>query len=221
MTREREIESYCDAMEARPPGVQLPVSYNVAPTQLSLIVRRAEGGEREGAIARWGLIPPWAKDRSIGSRLINARAETVAEKPAFRHALEARRCVAPADSFYEWRKLAGPRRKQPWRILRADGEPLRLAGLWETRDGGEGAVESFTIITVAASVFMQSLHDRMPAILEPEDVDVWLDPDAGVSSARGLLRPAADGVLLAHPVSERVNSPANDDQTLIEPIDSA
>ncbi|TVQ33610.1 MAG: hypothetical protein EA376_01775 [Phycisphaeraceae bacterium] len=128
MTRERDVKTMCSAMDARPPGVELPISYNVAPTQPSLIVRPIAAGGREGAIARWGLIPSWAKDPSIGSRMINARAETAAAKPAFRAAMRRRRCIVPADSFYEWQAVEGSKRKRPWRIHRADGERRCRAG---------------------------------------------------------------------------------------------
>ncbi|TVQ30969.1 MAG: SOS response-associated peptidase [Phycisphaeraceae bacterium] len=221
MTRERDVKTMCSAMDARPPGVELPISYNVAPTQPSLIVRPIAAGGREGAIARWGLIPSWAKDPSIGSRMINARAETAAAKPAFRAAMRRRRCIVPADSFYEWQAVEGAKRKQPWRIHRADGEPLRFAGLWEVWDQGDGPLESFTVITTAANDFMRPMHDRMPTIIEPEDTDVWLDPEAIADAVQALLRPAADGALLAHPVSTRVNSPANDDPSLIETVEEA
>jgi putative SOS response-associated peptidase YedK len=221
MTREQDVGAYCSAMDARPPGVQLPASFNVAPTQPSLIVRVGAHGAREGAVARWGLIPHWAKDPAIGSRMINARSETVHEKPAFRSALRSRRCVVPADSFYEWQAVEGEKRKRPWRIRRADGQPLRLAGLWESWDGGDGAVESFTIITTAASAFMRPMHDRMPVILDPADASAWLDPSASDDVARALLRPAPEGALAAHPVSTRVNSPANNDPCLIEPVEAA
>ncbi|TVQ34165.1 MAG: SOS response-associated peptidase [Phycisphaeraceae bacterium] len=221
MTRERDVKTMCSAMDARPPGVELPISYNVAPTQPSLIVRPIAAGGREGAIARWGLIPSWAKDPSIGSRMINARAETAAAKPAFRAAMRRRRCIVPADSFYEWQAVEGSKRKRPWRIHRVDGEPLRFAGLWEVWDQGDGPLESFTIITTAANDFMRPMHDRMPVIIEPEDAAAWLDPEASADAAQALLRPAADGALIAHPVSTRVNSPANDDPSLIEPVEEA
>jgi len=221
MTREREVRDLCDALDARAPAQELPPSYNIAPTQPSLIVRLDPGGGREGAIARWGLIPSWAKDMTIGSRMINARAETAAVKPAYRAAMRTRRCVVPADSFYEWRTIEGAGRKQPWRIRRADGAPLRFAGLWEVSDGGQaGSIESFTIITTAANGFMRPLHARMPAILEAGDDEAWLDPRASVEAAQRLLRPAADDVLTAHPVSTRVNSPANNDASLIEPVEA-
>ena len=151
--------------------------YNIAPTQTVAIVRRKDdGGGRELALVRWGLIPSWAKDASIGGRLINARAETVAEKPAFRGAFRRRRALVPADGFYEWRKREGDRPKQPLLIRRRDGQPFALAGLWEHWRGPEGEVQTCTIVTTAANVVLAPIHDRMPVILDPASYDRWLDP---------------------------------------------
>jgi putative SOS response-associated peptidase YedK len=199
--------------------------YNVAPTQIVPVIMQGSGGGgeepggREIVPMRWGLIPSWAKDPSIGSRMINARSESAAEKPAFRQAFRLRRCVVPASGFYEWRKLGA--KKQPYFIARADGQPLSLAGLWEmwTDHASGKEVKTFTILTTNANDMLRPLHDRMPVVLEPEECDRWLDPeegDAGKLSA--MLKPAADGVLAVHPVSPRVNSPANDDPLLVEPI---
>ncbi len=190
--------------------VPLP-SFNVAPTQQSLVV---VDGPRRLDVMRWGLIPAWAKEARFGARTINARAETVAEKPAFRAAFRARRCLVPADGFYEW---TGPRKcRRPLYIRRADGHPLALAGLWERhREFGR----SFTIITTGPSAWMSAIHQRMPAILEPGDWDAWLsadDDDPGWQAA--LLRPAAEDVLCSHPVSRAVNAVANNGPELIEPV---
>jgi putative SOS response-associated peptidase YedK len=202
--------------------------FNVAPTQLVpivrtkpgrelTIVRRADGSaERELASVRWGLIPAWAKDPGIGNRMINARAESVAEKPAFRAAFRSRRCVVPASGFYEWKREGrGP--KRPYLIRRRDGEPIGFAGLWESwHDPTTGeAVESCTIITCAPNGPLAELHDRMPVILDPADYDRWLDPEA--PGAEELLRPCPAAWLEAVPVGTRVNSPANDDEGLIRP----
>jgi putative SOS response-associated peptidase YedK len=205
--------------------------YNIAPTQpvpvvrarsaaegrRLTIVRRADGtAERELAVVRWGLIPAWATDPAVGDRMINARAETVAEKPAFRSAFRSRRCVVPASGFYEWqRRSKGP--KQPYLIRRRDGRPMGFAGLWETwtdRETGE-VVTSCAVVTCAPNELMAELHDRMPVILDPADYEAWLDPSD--PRGAGLLRPCPAEWLEAVPVSTRVNDPRNDDESIIQP----
>ncbi|MEQ8770452.1 MAG: SOS response-associated peptidase [Phycisphaerales bacterium] len=200
-----------------PEELEIPASYNVAPTQVSPVARNGERG-RELAWCRWGLVPSWAKDPSVGSRMINARAETAAEKPAFRAAMKRRRCVVPASGFYEWQKDAGGK-KRPHYIARADGAVLLFAGLWEEWDHGDGPLQTFTVLTTAPNELMATLHDRMPVVLEREEVGAWLDPRAEVASVRPMLDSAADGVLVAHEVSARVNSVRADDARLIEPAD--
>ena len=200
--------------------------YNIAPTQVAPVARAGGGEKREREVAglQWGLVPSWAKDPSIGSRMINARCETAAQKPSFRSAFKRRRCLVPASGFYEWKKLEPGRKssaKQPFYIYRADEQPLVMAGLWESwKDPGSGTpLETYSILTTGANDQLRDLHDRMPVILEPEQFDAWLDPeqdDAG--SLQSLLRPAADGVLTMHPVSPRVNSPKHDEPSLLEPI---
>ena len=187
--------------------------YNVAPTQAMPVVRMVDG-KRELALLRWGLIPSWAKDPKIGNSLINARGETVHEKPAFRSAFKARRCLVPADGFYEWRKLPGGG-KQPYRITMADGSPFAFAGLWERWDKGEEPLETFTIITTSANELVAPIHDRMPVILDPADYDAWLEsPDTAIPIA--LIQPYPAKRMSAYPVSTRVNSPRNDDAAVIE-----
>ncbi len=172
---------------------------------------------RELALARWGLVPFWAKDLAIGNRMINARGETVAGKPAFRAAFRKRRCLVPADGFFEWQKTADG--KQPWYIRDAGGEPMALAGLWELWDPPDGGepLASCTIITTGANEFMRPLHDRMPVILDAPAREAWLAPDATPEQLEPLLVPAPDGILEAWPVSRRVNSPFNEDSSLVEP----
>lgn len=195
--------------------------YNIAPTQPVIAVRLSERGEREFTFFRWGLIPSWAKDPSIGARLINARSETAAEKPSFRAAFKRRRCLLPATGFYEWQKLDGG--KRPMYIRRANDDTtsglLSLAGLWEIwRDPDGGELETCTILTAAANALMEPIHDRMPVIIDPPDYGTWLAHDTPADQLQHLLRPY-DGRLAAWPVSTAVNSPRNDDETLIVPVE--
>lgn len=193
-------------------------SYNFAPSRPVAVVRISPVDEvREIARLRWGLIPSWSKDPSIGSRLINARAETVSEKPAFRSAFRHRRCLVPADGFYEWRKL--DRTKQPFYIRMRDGRPFAFCGLWERWEtpGGE-AVETCTILTTDANDVIKPLHDRMPVILPPGKYDAWLD--AGLrdpETLASLLRPFDPKAMDAYPVSTLVNNPGNDGPECIRP----
>jgi putative SOS response-associated peptidase YedK len=185
--------------------------YNIAPTQAALVVRETQDGEREAVLLRWGLIPSWAKDPTIGSRMINARAEGLPDKPSFRAAFRRRRCLVPADGFYEWRPAAGGR-KQPYFIRLASGAPLALAGLWEEWRAPEGgAIATFTIVTTAASGQLQALHDRMPVVVAPADHDEWLSSP----NPSALLVPWQGEPFELVPVSTRVNNVANDDPTLI------
>jgi putative SOS response-associated peptidase YedK len=200
--------------------------YNIAPTQEVPIIRvspfleedAAHAAVRELALARWGLVPFWAKEPSIGNRMINARGETVARKPAFRAAFRKRRCLVPADGFFEWQQTDSG--KQPWYIHAVSGEPLALAGLWELWDPPEGGapLASCTIITTGANEFMHDLHDRMPVVLDTRGRDAWLDPETPVEWLQALLAPAAEEMLEAWPVSRRVNSPFNEDPSLVEKV---
>jgi putative SOS response-associated peptidase YedK len=188
--------------------------YNIAPTQMIPVVRATERG-RELALFRWGLIPFWAKDSHIGVKLINARAESLADKPAFRDAYRRRHCLIPADAFYEWKPIAG--RRQPYCIRMAERGPFAMAGLWEHWVDPSGqAVESCTIITTDANALVAELHDRMPAILAPGDFATWLD--AGHASVRELLKPFPSEQLVSYPVALRVNNAKNDDAECIAPL---
>lgn len=206
---------------ALPPDMPPPAArYNIAPTQPILIVRASNRpGEREVAHVVWGLIPPWSKDPSIGSRMINARSETAAEKPSFRNSLRRRRCLIPATGFYEWRKNSGGT-KQPYVMHREDGSPFAMAGIWETwRGPGDGEVESAAILTTGPNSLMSSIHDRMPVIVDPKDFPLWLDPRVdNTAKVQHLLRPAPDGLLQATPVSMQVNNPRNDGPDCIAPL---
>jgi putative SOS response-associated peptidase YedK len=197
----------------------LAPGYNIAPTHQVAALRLGADGERHFVRLRWGLVPAWAKDLSIGARMINARAESVAEKPAFRAAFRQRRCLVMADGFYEWQKRdKGP--KQPFRVTLADGGPFGFAGLWESwTDKGSGeTVETCTIVTTDANELLAPIHDRMPVILVPGDVAAWLNTAAPPEAALALLRPCPAGVLVAYPVSTRVNKVANDDPGVIAPL---
>lgn len=193
-------------------------SFNVAPTQESPVVRAEESGRRLDLL-RWGLVPSWAKELAIGNSLINARAETVATKPAFRAAFKSRRCLVPASGFFEWTKLEGGKRKQPFYIRLASEEPMFFAGLWEKWAPPEGeAVETYTIITTRPNALTEQYHDRMPVILDPSDFGTWLDPKAPTDSVAELLRPCPPELLMAYPVSTVVNSPKNNAPECVVPI---
>jgi putative SOS response-associated peptidase YedK len=193
--------------------------YNLAPTQQVLVVRKTEEGERELVPLRWGLVPSWSKGPESGYSMINARAESVDLKPAYRNAFKHRRCLIPSEGFYEWKKTGGA--KTPFLIRRADGEPFGMAGLWETWHGKEDeeTIESCTIIVTEANALVQELHDRMPVILAPEDYAIWLDPEnKDTDGLRRMLRPADPTPWTLVEVSRKVNSPKNDSPELIEPV---
>ena len=213
----KDIAELLDLPEDAVPPYQ--PRYNLAPTQPALVLRRnPHTNERELTFLTWGLIPSWAKDPAIGNKLINARAETLSEKPAYRAAFRRRRCVVPADGFYEWKKTDDG--KQPWFITRKDGKPMPLAGLWEHWESPDGSViESFTLITTEPNELVGRLHNRMPAVLPEEDVALWLDPAADPGELQSmLLTPYPAALLVAWPVSKLVNSPANDDPGLTDPL---
>ena len=192
--------------------------YNIAPTQPVLAVRASpHGAIREATFLNWGLIPFWAKDPKIGSRMINARSETAAEKPSFRAAFKYRRCIVPADGFFEWRKAEGG--KQPYLIGLESGGIFGIAGLWEHWERDGAVIESCTLLTTEANEFMSPLHHRMPVILEPQDYDEWLD--SGVQKSDPLLhlrRPFSGAPMRAAAVSKTVNNPRNDDPGCVEPV---
>ncbi len=198
---------------AHPPDLR--PRYNIAPTQQVPIVRVDQAGQRELVQVRWGLIPRWAKDPSIGSRMFNARAETVAEKPAFRVAYAKHRCLVPTSGFYEWR--ASSAGKQPMHIGLPDRRPFGMAGLYERwRSPADEVVDSCTIITTRASDALRPIHDRMPVIVAEDAHARWLDP--ANAEVADLLEPWSGEALLAYPVSTRVNVAANDDSQLREPL---
>lgn len=204
-----------------PADVRVVPRYNIAPTQTVVAVRQQiAGSKRELALLQWGLIPSWAKDAKIASSLINARSETLVEKPAFRTALARRRCLILADGFYEWKKEG--KQKLPFYFQLADERPFAFAGLWERWRGADKSaaepLESCTIVTTTANELCSPFHDRMPVILEPPDFDLWLDPS--VTDAQRLLPllapfPAAE--MHSRPVNPRVNNVRNDDPAILQP----
>ena len=195
-----------------------PPRWNVAPGTDIAVVRIASDGRREIVALRWGLVPSWAKERSIGQRLVNARAETLAEKPAFRTAFRKRRCLIPADGYYEWRVVTGA--KQPYYVNAPSGRLFALAGLWERWvDPATGeALETCVILTREAVGIVREIHGRMPVIIPPEAYQRWLDPTADAAATLAPLLDAETGAgLEAHPVSRRVNSPRNEGAELTAP----
>ena len=197
--------------------------YNVAPRAEVPAVRQRKGVKVLSQL-RWGLVPSWAKDPKVGDRQINARAESVDDKPAYRTAFAKRRCLIPADGFYEWQKLPA-KRKQPMFIHLRTGEPMAFAGLWEiwkdpeAEGEDEGWLRTCAIVTTDANELLAPIHDRMPVIL-PESVwDTWLDPEADPDQLRGLLVPARDDDLVVYPVSPLVNKADNDGPELVQPFE--
>ena len=216
------ITSAPDAIRALfryPEQPDFPPRYNVAPTQPVPIVRLHEG-VRGFALVRWGLIPAWVKDPRNFTLLINARGETVAEKPAFRNAMRRRRCLFPADGFYEWKPDGA--RKRPYFIRPRGGGPIAFAGLWETWAGPNGEeVDTACIVTTAANRTLAAIHDRMPVVIAPEAFDLWLDSaHVDATTAAALIAPAPDGLFEAYEVSTAVNRAANDSAALIAPVGS-
>jgi putative SOS response-associated peptidase YedK len=189
--------------------------FNAAPTQhLPVLLNE---GERQVQMVKWGLIPHWAKEASIASKMINARSETIADKPAYRSTFQKHRCLVLADGFYEWKKTDDG--KIPIRFTLKSGAPFAFAGMWSNwKDPNGEWVKTFTIITGKPNDVVKDVHDRMPVMLLPEDEKVWLDNDAGEAIWQNLLRPYPPELMVAYPVSKRVNAVKNDDPALIEPV---
>jgi putative SOS response-associated peptidase YedK len=194
---------------------QVEARYNVAPTQEILAVRELADG-REMTFFKWGLVPSWAKDVSMGARLINARSETVEEKPSFREAFKKRRCIIPADGFYEWQRNEG--KKQPFFFRMRDERAFGFAGLWERWEGEGGqAINSCTILTTEANEVLRPVHDRMPVILHPDDYELWLDRDVRKRDlVKELLRPYQAEEMIGYPVGIAINSPRNQGAELMQ-----
>jgi putative SOS response-associated peptidase YedK len=198
-------------------------SWNAAPQSVQPVVRfNRDSGQREFATMRWGLVPFWAKDAKFGYTTINARAEEAASKPAYREALKKRRCLVPADAFYEWQRI-DKKTRHPFAFALRSGEPYAMAGLWERWQPSEGApLETFTILTTDPNELMEPVHNRMPVILEPRDYECWLDAGEPGVEARPpveLLRPFPAEKMIAWPVSDRVGNVRNNDPQLLEEDD--
>lgn len=233
-SRAEDIAKYFDVDEVSEQAVAHEPNYNTAPTS-DVFVVFADGSSRRLDTFHWGLVPKWAKDLKIGNKLINARAESVAEKPAFRAAFKRRRAILPVDGFYEWNKPEGAAKKQPWFIHRPDGEPYAMAGLWEewsgsipgtTSPGSEEVpdaekitVRSVTIITGAPNDKMAEIHHRMPVILPASAWSEWLDPGTDAAELGRFLVPAPSALIDFHPVSTEVNNVRNRGEHLLEEID--
>ncbi|MCF8033405.1 MAG: SOS response-associated peptidase [Desulfarculaceae bacterium] len=211
-----DLATLQDRFAFRAEGLELRPRWNLAPGQDALVVRLAEEGRR-GSLLRWGLVPAWSKDAATGYKMINARSEGIAAKPAFRGPFKRSRCLVPADAFYEWAKQKG--HKQPYRLALADDEPFALAGLWDRWQAPEGReLESFTIITTQANQLVKPIHDRMPVMLARSDEDAWLDPASPAEALEGLLKPYPAQAMGSRAVSARLNSPANEGPELVEPV---
>jgi putative SOS response-associated peptidase YedK len=196
---------------------KFPPRFNIAPMQPIAVVRLVDG-KRQFALMRWGLLPSWVKDPKTFTLLINARGESVSEKPAFRNAMKRRRCLIPADGFYEWKALPG--HKQPFYIRAKSGEPFAFAGLWETWNGPNGEeLDTAAIVTTKANRTLSSIHDRMPVVVPPEAFDLWLDcAEVDATTAAALIQPAQEDLFEAYEISTAVNRTANDNPELLEPF---
>ncbi len=216
------LSSLVDAFGVSPPDFDYRPRYNIAPTQDAPVVAQDDRGRRMGLL-RWGLVPFWADDPGMGSRLINARSETVAGKPAFRAAFSRRRCLVPADGFYEWKKEGGEGEKglkMPFWIHREDGDPFAFAGLWERWEKeGRAPLHTFTILTTEAVEPIRPIHPRMPVILSPSSWSTWLSSDTDAGTLEELLEGYRKAPLQLRPVSRLVNSPRNDEPACIEPVE--
>lgn len=214
LTRPERLDAARLGVAALPP---LAPRYNIPPGTDILVIRQ-RSGERRADLLRWGLVPHWASDPSIGNRMINARVESAFEKPAFRAAMQARRCLIPADVFYEWQGVPGRKQKQPYAVQRKDGEPFALGGLWEfwRPQAGDEGLATCTILTTRPNDLLAPVHDRMPVIVPEHRYEAWLNPESPVEVVRPLLAPFPADLLLAWRITRRVNDPAADDASVLE-----
>ena len=217
LRRPHRIDPKLLGLDELPP---LDPRFNIAPGENILLVR-ARGGAREATMARWGLVPGWAKDPSIGNRMINARAESLAEKASFRNAWKSRRALVLADGFYEWRAVPGTKRRQPYFIAMKDDAPFTFGAIWEAwkpRDGSGDWTISCSLITTRPNPLLAEIHDRMPVIVATGDHARWLGESGPDAPPEDLLKPYPADSMRAHPVSAHVNAPANDDERCIAPL---
>jgi putative SOS response-associated peptidase YedK len=219
-TEPADLAAYFDVDEVVAPS--LGDRYNVAPTDEVYAVAKSSTGPTRLGTFRWGLVPFWAKDASVGSRMINARAESVLEKPAFRRPLERYRCIIPVDGFYEWQVVPDRKKKQPWYIRRDDGDVLAFAGLWSswrpTKGSDDGRIVSCSIVTTEANDAVRPVHDRMPVVLPPSAWAEWLDPaNDDVESLHSLLVPAPPELFSLTAVNDAVSNVRNDGPHLLDP----
>ncbi len=208
--RKQAVEEYFDCSSAEPGWTP---RYNIAPTQPVLVIRQhPKDPVRDLSLMKWGLIPSWTKDQSGAARMINARSETASTKAAFRDALQSRRCLIPADGFYEWRRAGKTR--QPFCFEVNEGHLFAFAGLWDRWKDPKGSwIKSCSILTTTSNAVTTAVHDRMPVILEPDSYDLWLDPGmTNVGAASDLLKPCDARQMRCYPVSSRINSAMNDDE---------
>jgi putative SOS response-associated peptidase YedK len=217
--RKQLVEEYFDTASDEP---EWTPRYNIAPSQPVPVIRQnPKEPRRELSLMRWGLIPSWAKDASVAGQMINARSETAATKPLFRDPLTNRRCLIPADGFYEW--LRTGKVKQPYCFEVNDGELFAFAGIWDHwRDTNNNIVETFSILTTSPNAVTSAVHDRMPVILDPDSYDIWLDPGMrDLTTASELLKPYDAHLMRCYPISTRINRVANDDEGCSAPVELA
>lgn len=216
----RRAEILASYLYAEYEGMDWEARYNIAPTQSVPVIRRdARESVRHASLMRWGLVPNWAKDMSVGASMINARSETAAEKPAFRELLQCRRCLIPADGFYEWQKSG--KSKQPYCFEMMQRGPFAFAGLWDSWPApDETALESCTILTTTSNQLLADIHARMPVILPTASYDLWLDPGfRDTAATTEMLKPYDAGLMRRYAVSTRVNNVANDEPKCSEPME--
>ncbi len=212
----REPDSLLDYFHLHGEVPVYHLSYNIAPSQTVPVIVQDVNHNRECRLMRWGLVPHWAKQVDTRFRMINARCETVAQKPAYRDAFRSSRCLVPADGFYEWQQTADG--KQPFYIYKSDNALFAMAGVWSKWQSTDNQLLTFSILTTPANTFMQSIHERMPVILSEPDYDAWLDPQTNQQVLLDMLQAHKQVELAMHPVSKAVNSPDNDTKSLIKAV---
>jgi len=199
----------------------LPDRYRIPPSTWAPVIRQAPDSRRVADLLRWGLLPHWAKDETMARKLINARGESVADKPSFRAAYRRRRCIVPASGFFEWQAVPGSTRKQPWFVRIQGGGPMAMAGLWESWTSPQGeVVRTFCVITTGANEVMAPIHQRMPVLLAAADWAAWLDPETELPRVDRMLQPSPAGMIETWPVNPRVSRPQEDGPDLVEPVGS-